>query len=67
MKERLKMVLDNEKRHIAELKFEKGQLEWELKYAPSMTINGKARLEEINKKLKDTKDLYARLYWVYEG
>ena len=67
IKERLQIVLNNEKRDINKLKFEKEQIEEQIKKAPLMTINGGKRLQQIEKQLKEKTALYNRLYWIMEG
>lgn len=67
MEERLKIVLENIKREKGRLEFEKEQLEWQIKNASLMTINGKQRLEKLNEQIREQHELYNRLYWVLEG
>ena len=67
MEERVKIAIKNTKREMDKITFEIQRLEWQLKYAPLMTINGKERLNDLKKQYNDKKELYNRLYWILEG
>ena len=67
MEERVKIAIKNTKREMDKITFEIQRLEWQLKYAPLMTINGEERLNDLKKQYNDKKELYNRLYWILEG
>ena len=67
MEERLRIAIKNTKREMDKITFEIERLEWQLKYAPLMTINGKERLNDLKEQYNDKKEIYNRLYWILEG
>lgn len=67
MKERIESILNALKAEKKETEQIIRNLEWGIKYAPSMTINGKEQLAEQCRILHRIKEQIEKLEWIKDG